>query len=152
MADFKFNVLTVLPERLNVITAKLGSAAGQNYTDKDIDKIVKGGALSNFFLADDGDELEGFIDNIDGGPTANGFVVGGVKRPDTGFRIEAQVAAGVVTPLVYGDLVVAGAQLALGTKGLPQVRKGTPAIWKYKVIQVRTTGAAGTNVLLERVA
>lgn len=152
MADFKFNVLTVLPERLNVITAKLGSAAGQAYTDKDTKKIVKGGSVSNFFLAADGDELEGFIDNIDGGPTANGFVVGGVARPDTGFRVEAQVAAGVAAPLVFGDLVVAGDQLPLGTKGLPQVKKGTPAIWKYKVIQVRSTGAAGSLVLLERVA
>lgn len=152
MADFKFNVLTVLPERLNVIGAKLGSAAGQAYTDKDIGKVVTGGAVSNFFLAADGAELEGFIDNIDGGPPAGGFVFGGVARPDTGFRVEAQVAADVVTPLVYGDLVVSSGELALGTKGLPQVKKGTPEIWKYKVIQVRTTGAAGTNVLLERVA
>jgi hypothetical protein len=151
MADFKFNVLVVLPERLNVVTAKLGSAAGQNYTDKDVGKAMKMGALSNYVLASDGDELEGFLDNIDQGPTANGFVVGGVQRPDTGFRVEAQVAAGVATPLVFGDLVVAGAQLALGTKGLPQVKKGTPAIWKYKVIRVYTTGAAGTTVLLERV-
>lgn len=152
MADFNFNVLTVLPERLNVITAKLGSAAGQNYTDKDKQKIVKMGDVSNFALAVDGDEIEGFIDNIDGGPTAGGFVVGGVARPDTGFRVLAQVAAGVATPLVFGDLVVAGAQLALGTSGLPQVRKGTPAIWKYKVIRLIGNGSAGTNVLLERVA
>lgn len=152
MADFKFNVLTVMPERLNVVTAKLGSAAGQNYTDKDVGKPVKMGALSNYVLAADGDEIGGFIDNIDGGPTANGFRVGGVSRPDSGFRIEAEVADGVATPLVFGDLVVCGAQVALGTKGLPQVKKGTPAIWKYQVIQVRTTGAAGTKVLLERVA
>ena len=152
MADFNFNVLTVLPERLNVIVAKLGSAAGQAYTDKDKNKIVKMGAVSNFALAADGDEIEGFIDNIDGGPTAGGFVVGGVARPDTGFRVLAQVAAGVATPLVFGDMVVAGAQLALGTAGLPQVRKGTPAIWKYKVIRLIGNGSAGTNVLLERVA
>lgn len=152
MADFKFNVLTVLPERLNVVTTKLGSAAGQQYTDKDIKKAMKMGPVSNYMLASDGDELEGFLDNVDGGPTAGGFIVGGVARPDTGFRVEAQVAAGVATPLVFGDLVVAGNQLALGTKGLPQVKKGTPAIWKYKVIRVFTTGAAGTTVLLERVA
>jgi hypothetical protein len=152
MADYKFNVLTGMPERLNVITAKLGSAAGQAYTDKDKGKILTGGAVSNFFLADDGDEIQGFLDNVDGGPPANGFPVGGVARPDTGLRVEAQVAAGVATPLVFGDLVVAGAQLALGTAGLPQVKKGTPAIWKWQVIQVRTTGAAGTKVLLERVA
>ena len=32
MADFKFNVLVVLPERLNVITTKLGAAAGLKVT------------------------------------------------------------------------------------------------------------------------
>lgn len=152
MADFKFNVLVVLPERLNVITAKLGAAAGENYTDKDVKKIMTMGAVSNFTLAADGAEIEGFLDNVDGGPTANGFRVGGVSRPDTGIRVEAQVAAGVATPLVFGDLVVAGAQLPLGTKGLPQVKKGTPAIFKYKVIRLITNGAAGGTVLLERVA
>lgn len=153
MADYKFAVRTVLPERLNVIPAKLGSAAGQAYTDKEIKKPVTMGPVSNFFLAADGDEIQGFIDNIDGGPPANGFPVGGVSRPDTGIIVEAQVAADVVTPLVFGDLVVCGIQLPLGTKGLPQVKKGTPAIWKYRVIRlVSGAGAAGGVVLLERVA
>lgn len=152
MADFKFNVLVVLPERLNVITAKLGAAAGENFTDKDIKKIVTMGTVSNFTLAVADGEIEGFIDNIDGGPTANGFVVGGVARPDTGVRVEAQVAAGaaVVAPL---DLVVAGAQLPLGTKGLPQIKKGTPATFKYRVMRIVSgNGGPGSIVVLERVA
>lgn len=152
MADFKFNVLVVLPERLNVIVAKLGAAAGENFTDKDIKKIVSMGTVSNFTLAVADAEIEGFIDNIDGGPTANGFVVGGVARPDTGVRVEAQVAAGAaaVAPL---DLVVAGAQLPLGTKGLPQIKKGTPTTFKYRVMRIVSgNGGPGSIVVLERVA
>lgn len=152
MSDFKFNVLTVLPERLNVITSKLGAAAGERYTDKDIKKIVTMGVVSNFALAADGDDIEGFIDNIDGGPTANGFVVGGVAHPDTGFRVEAAVAAGAA-PVAVKDYVVAGAQLPLGTKGLPQVKKGTPAVFKYRVMRIVSgTGGPGSVLVLERVA
>ena len=152
MADFKFNVLVVLPERLNVITTKLGAAAGENYTDKDVKKIMTMGAVSNFALAADGDEIEGFLDNVDGGPPAGGFRVGGVARPDTGIRVEAQVAAGAAAVAVK-DLVVAGAQLALGTKGLPQVKKGTPATFKYRIMRIISgNGGPGSVVLLERVA
>ena len=152
MSDFKFNVLTVLPERLNVITTKLGAAAGENFTDKDIKKIVTMGTVSNFTLAADGDEIEGFIDNIDGGPTANGFRVGGVARPDTGVRIEAQVAVGAAQVAVK-DLVVAGAQLALGTKGLPQIKKGVPETFKYRIMRIVSgNGGPGSIVVLERVA
>ena len=153
MSDFKFNVLTVLPERLNVITAKLGAAAGENYTDKDIKKIVTMGTVSNFTLAADGDEIEGFIDNIDGGPTANGFRVGGVARPDTGIRVEAQVAADAVVVVAVKDLVVAGAQLPLGTKGLPQIKKGVPETFKYRIMRIVSgNGGPGSIVVLERVA
>lgn len=152
MSDFKFNVLTVLPERLNVITTKLGAAAGENYTDKDVKKIMTMGAVSNFALAADGDEIEGFLDNVDGGPTANGFRVGGVARPDTGIRVEAAVAAGAA-PVVVKDLVVAGVQLPLGTKGLPQIKKGTPATFKYRIMRIISgNGGPGSVVLLERVA
>jgi hypothetical protein len=152
MADYKFNVLTVLPERLNVITTKLGSAPGQAYTDKDKKKLMTMGTVSNYALAADGDEIEGFLDNVDGGPTAGGFVVGGVSRPDTGFRVEAAVAAGAATVAVK-DLVVAGAQLPLGTSGLPQVKKGTPAIFKYRVMRIISgNGGPGSVLVLERVA
>lgn len=152
MADFKFNVLVVLPERLNVITTKLGAAAGENYTDKDVKKIMTMGDVSNFALAADGDEIEGFLDNVDGGPTANGFRVGGVARPDTGIRVEAQVAAGAAA-VVVKDLVVAGVQLPLGTKGLPQVKVGAPKVFKYRIMRIISgNGGPGSVVLLERVA
>lgn len=151
MADFEFKPLTHSPERLNVISAKLGANAAGKFTDKDIKKAVKMGPVGNYLLCADGDELDGFVDNVDGGGTSGGFSFGGVARGNVGFRVEAQVAPGA-TALVFGDLVVAGAQLPLGTPGLPRVKKGTPAIHKYRVINLYTgAGAAGTTVLLEKV-
>lgn len=151
MADFEFKPLTHSPERLNVISTKLGANAAGKFTDMDIKKAVKMGPVGNYLLCADGDELDGFVDNIDGGGTSGGFSFGGVARGNVGFRVEAQVAAGA-DALAFGDLVVAGAQLPLGTPGLAQVKKGTPAIHKYRVINLYTgAGAPGTTVLLEKV-
>lgn len=146
---FDFNLLTHTPERLNVISAKLGPDVDTKYTDKDKKKAVKAKAGGGYVLCADGDELDGFIDSVDQF-TVEGFSFGGVARGNVGFRVEAQVAAGVATPLAFNDLVVAGAQLARGTPGLPQVKKGTPSIHRYRVLRL-TTGAAGSIVLLEKV-
>ena len=149
MNQFDFNLLTHSPERLNVISAKLGPNIATKYSDLDKKKAVKAQAGGRYVLCSDGDDLDGFIDSVEAA-TQDGFSFGGVARGNVGYRIEAQVAASVVTPLVFGDLVVAAAQLAVGTKGLAQVKKGTPAIHKYRVLRL-TTGAAGTTVLLEKV-
>lgn len=149
MNQFDFNVLTHSPERLNVVSSKLGPDVNTKYTDKDIKKPVKAQAGGRHVICSDGDDIEGFIDSVESW-TTDGFSFGGVARGNVGYRVEAQVAAAVVTPLVFGDLVVAGVQLARGTKGLPQVKKGTPAVHKYRVLRL-TTGAAGTTVLLEKV-
>lgn len=149
--DFQFKPLAQSPERLNVISAKLGPDANTKYTDKDKKKAVKMGTVSNYVLCADGDELDGFIDNIDGGGTAGGFSFGGVARGNVGFRVEAQVAAGAVA-VTLGALVVAGTQLPVGTEGLPQIKAGAPTLHKYRVINLYTgAGAAGTTVLLEKV-
>ena len=149
MNQFDFNLLTHSPERLNVISAKLGPDVNTKYSDKDKKKPLKAQAGGRYVLCSDGDELDGFLDSVEAA-TQDGYSFGGVARGNVGFRVEAQVAAAVVTPLVFGDLVVAGAQLAVGTKGLPQVKKGTPAVHKYRVLRL-TTGAAGSTVLLEKV-
>lgn len=76
MAKFQFSKLTADPNRLNVITAKLGSRAGNatelkaglgEYSDAEINKAVKLGPVSNYLLCADGDEIDGIIDNIDSG-------------------------------------------------------------------------------------
>lgn len=161
MAKFAFAVLTNDPNRLNVISTKLGSRAGNatelkaglgEYSDAEIKKAVKLGTQSNYVLCADGDELDAFIDNIDSGGTEDGFTFGGVARGNAGQRHEVQVATGVVAALVIGDLVVAGAQLPVGTKGLAQVKKGTPELHKYRVMRILTgTGVAGDKVLIEKV-
>ena len=149
MADKKFAVLAHSPERLNVISTKIGAAKGEKYTDKDIKKAVKMGTVSNYLLCVDGDDLEGFIDNIDGGGTTGGFVFGGVAHPNSGFRVEVNATE----KLAVRDTVVAAAQLPLGTEGLAQVKKGAGVLFKYRVISLLGdgTGNAGTTVLLEKV-
>lgn len=159
MAKFAFALLTNNPERLNVITAKLGSRAGNatelkaglgEYGDAEVNKAVKLGTVDNFVLCADGDELDGFIDNIDAGGTENGFTLGGVARCNGGQRMKVQVAAGA-TAVAIDDLVVAGEQLAVGTEGLAQVKEGTPTRHLWRVMSLLGgTGAAGSNILIEK--
>ncbi|MCY1361249.1 hypothetical protein D9M69_479090 [compost metagenome] len=149
MADFAFNVLTHSPERLNVISTKLGPDADTKYTDKDKKKAVKLGSAANHVFCAGGDEIEGFIDSIEVA-TEGGFSFGGVARGNRGFRVEAQIGVNQgATPAAVGDLVVADVQLARGTVGLPQVKTGTPARHLWRIMSVRGTGAAGTVVVLE---
>lgn len=149
--DFQFAELTHSPERINVITTKLGTGAIK-YTDKDVKKAVKlGDDGKSYVLAADGDDLEGFIDNIDGGGTAGGYTVGGVARPNGGFRVRVTVAAAQATALVIKDQVVAAAQAAVGTKSLALVKAGDGVLNKYRVIRLYGNGTAGTDVLLEKI-
>jgi hypothetical protein len=149
MADFQFNVLTHSPERLNVISSKLGPDAATKYTDKDVRKAVKLGDKANHVLCVAGDELEGFIDSVDAA-TAGGFAFGGVARGNRGFRVDAVVGAGQgATPIKVRDLVVADDQVAIGTKGLPAVKTGAPKVHLYRVMNVRGNGLPGDKVVLE---
>jgi hypothetical protein len=148
MADFAFNALAQSPDRLNVISSKLGPNAATKYTQADIQKAVKLGSAANHVLCVSGDELEGFIDSVDAA-TEGGFSFGGVARCTRGSRVDAQVGAGQAGNLGVGALVVAADQLAIGTKGRPQVMAGAPATHKWRVMTVRGTGAVGTMVVLE---
>lgn len=151
MADFQFAELTHSPERINVITTKVGTIAAKP-TDKDVKKAMKlADDGASYIFAADGDDLEGFLDNIDGGPTAGGFTVGGVALGGSGFRVRATVAAGQAVALKVKDQVVAAAQLALGTKGLAQVKAGEGVLEKYKVLRLYGNGSAGTDVLLVKI-
>lgn len=158
-AKFKFRTLTNDPNRLNVISTKLGARQGTageqraglgEYSDTERFKAVKIGTEENFVLCADGDELDGFIDNIDSGGTTEGFTFGGVARGNAGLRIEAQVATGAAK-LSINDLVVAAAQLAVGTPGLPQVKGGAPERHLYRVMSIVSgTGVAGDRVIIEK--
>lgn len=158
-AKFKFALLTNNPERLNVITAKLGSRAGNanelkagfgEYGTEEENKAVKLGTADNFVLCADGDELDGFIDNIDGGSTESGYTLGGVARCNGGQRMKVQVAVGA-TQVAIDDLVVAAAQLPVGTAGLAQVKEGTPTRHLWRVLSLLSgTGVAGNEILIEK--
>lgn len=150
MADFRYAVLAQSPERLNVIATKLGSAKGEKITDKDIKKAMKLGQVSNFVFCQDGDELEGFLDHVQGGPTAGGYTFGGVARGGPGFRVNATVADSQTPNLKPGDLVVAADQPELGKESQPVVRKGAPKVFVYRVITTWDEGKPGTTVVLER--
>lgn len=149
MADFEFNVLTHSPERLNVISTRLGPDPATKYTSADVKKAVKLAAGSTHVLCSSGNEIEGFIDSVDSA-TNGGYSFGGVARCNRGCRVEAQIGANQgATPAALNDLVVADAQLAVGTKGLPQVRTGTPTRHLWRILALKGNGTAGTKVVLE---
>ena len=120
---FNFPELTHSPERLNVISTKLGAAAGEGFTtNADVGKPMVMGKVGNHSIAADGADIEGFLDNVDAGPTADKFPVGGVARCNAGTR-KVVTVTGVASVL---DFVVAGANAAAGTKnegGYGVVRK-----------------------------
>lgn len=149
MADFEFNVLTHSPERLNVISSKLGPDANTKYSDLDKKKPVVIGPVGNHVICAAGQELEGFIDSVEAA-TSGGFSFGGVARGNRGLRVEAQVGANQgATAMKVGDHVVADVQAAVGVKSLPLVKTGAPETHKYRVMNVRGTGVAGDLVVLE---
>lgn len=124
---FNFRTLTHSPERLNVISTKLGATSSEKFTGVDVGKPMKMGTKGNMVTTADGDPIEGFLDNIDAGPTADGHVFGGVARCNSGTRMEVWVvgAAAVL------DLVVASVNAAAGTANaeskLGKVKKATVA-------------------------
>lgn len=148
MREFRFRVLTTGPETLNVISSKLGPDAATKYGTVDAKKAVKLGPVGNHILCASGDEIDGFIDSVDAA-TQDGFSFGGVARGVRGLRVEAEVGPNQAAALVVGDFVVADDQLPPGTKGLPRVKKGTPAVNRYRVMTVDGTGLAGSTVVLE---
>lgn len=147
--NFAFNLLTHSPERLNVISTRLGTGGNDQWDDKEIGKAVKLGTSSNHVLCEDGDEIQAIVDNIDSGGTSGGFTFGGVARGNRGFRVKAVVGAGQVDPVKLDDLVVADTQIPTGTKGVAQVKVGTPVLNKWRILAIRGDGSAGSEVIIE---
>lgn len=155
---FNFRALTQSPERLNVVTAKLGADnTTSGFTDKDIGKPMKMGNQGNFKICAAGDEIEGFLDNVDGGPTADGMTIGGVAIGNRGLRVRAKVS-GAAAVL---DYVVAGTNAAIAAadaSGLGVVKEafdtdGTTKIKSnWRIIAFETDATTGTDAIavLER--
>ena len=130
---FDFTTLTHDPERLNVVSTKLGATTAEKWSDADLGKAMKmGTAGGNHVACVSGDEIEGILDSIDAGGTTDGFVFGGVARGVEGARFRA-VAAGAIN---LKGLVVADDQAPVGQDqgGAVIVKAGTPATFKWRVI------------------
>jgi len=152
MADFDFNLLTHSPERLNVISTRLGAGNTPNdrWDDAEVGKAVKLGPNATHVHCENGDEIEAIVDNIDSGGTNGGYSFGGVARGNRGFRVKAVIGANQgATAAALGDLVVADAQVAKGTKGVARVKTGTPVVNKWRILALRGDGTAGTEVIIE---
>lgn len=150
---FNFRVLTNNPERLNVISTKLGTTKGEGYSDADRGKPMVMGKMGNMVVAGADAEIEGFLDTVDAGGTQDGLAFGGVARGGEGSRFEVEL----VGEAAVLDFVVAAANEAVGTKatsGLGKVQAGTPATHKWRIIAFTNDAEAGTGgeiAIIERV-
>ena len=148
MAKFQFVPLVDTAEQ---VTARLGSGtrtSGDTTSDADIGKLVKLGGDSRYDFAALGDEFEGAMTAFAAAPQDD-YNMGTVQKEG---RLRCTVEAGGTT-LVVGDYVVAGTIVAKGTKlgtSYPKVEKATTTpIFKWRVIALYGSGAAGTDVLVE---
>ena len=145
---FQFAPLTTNPAELDITSAAIGDNTKQVGSEFDIGKAVKLGEDQNYVLCEANDEIEGFINAVSPQTVNDGFSFGGIQRRK---RIMAQVGANQGgTAMAVGDFVVADAQIAFGTKGVAQVKTGTPTMYLWRVLRVDGAGAAGDMVLLER--
>lgn len=145
---FQFTPLTTTPAELDIISAAIGDNTQQAGSDFDIGKAVKLGDDQNYVLCDASDEIEGFINTVSPQTVNDGFSFGGIQRRK---RIMAQVGANQgAGAMAVKDYVVADAQVAFGTKGVAQVKTGTPTTYLWRVLRVDGTGVVGDMVLLER--
>lgn len=145
---FQFTPLTTTPAELDIASAAIGDDTQQASSDFDIGKAVKLGDEQNYILCTAGDEIEGFINTVSPQTVNDGYSFGGIQRRK---RIMAEVGANQGgTAMAVLDYVVADDQVAFGTKGVAQVKTGTPTSYLWRVLRVDGDGTTGTAVLLER--
>lgn len=146
MTDFVFGETAPTGK---VISAALGVDANSDLNTNDIGKAVKLGASQNYTLCADGDEIEGFVTSVESFTVNDGWSFGGVV---VNGRKEVEVGSEEVGVVSIGELVVAGAQVAANTAGVPKVKGGAPTTHMWRCIRhITGTGAAGDTILIERV-
>lgn len=150
---FTFRTLTHSPERLNVISAKLGATEREGFkTGTDVGKPMAMGTIpGTFAIAAAGAEIEGFLDNVDAGGTTDGFDFGGVACGNRGLRYHAEIegAANLFDLVVAGDNATAGEANA---SGLGKVKVGEPKLHIWRIIDIAggaDTATGGETVTLE---
>ena len=126
-------------------TEMLGAATDE-FKYADVNKAVKYAGVQ-MDLAVAGDDIVGFVETLNA-TTSDLHSVGTVKKSG---RVRVEVGVGEVGTLAVGDLIVADAQVALGTAGRAMVKGGAPAVYKWAVMWLDGDGTAGTTVVIERV-
>lgn len=160
MAKFQFTELIL--QMNEIITARLGATADAagHLGDEEQNKIVKLVGDSRYNLAAAGNEIEGFINSIQGA-TLDGWTIGSVqvggRKVVTCDGAEATPGTGTVS---IGDYVVTGTVVAKGTalSGGPKVCtattqatiKNSPFAWRVVSLGSAGTGAVGTAALIEK--
>ena len=149
MTDFIFTE-NVDAEKLQVVSAALGTGSGNKFTNNDVGKPVKLSTANNYVLCATTNEIEGFVHSVSPETVNGGYTFGGVQ---TNGRKIAKVGPNQTGTLTIGELAVADTPSAVGTAdAYPLVREGTPANFKWRVIRlVSGTGVAGDLVLLEKI-
>lgn len=153
---FNYRLLTHTPERLNVISTKLGDA-NDAYTQADVGKPMVFNGVGSMKIATDGAEIEGFLDNIDPGPTADLCVMGGVARANRGARFQARVLIAQDSTLNLYSYVVAGVSTGIGTPsvdGLPMVKpsgSGGATVTGWRIIALEGDVASITEPDVENI-
>lgn len=162
---FHFGTLTHSPETKRVDSTCLGTGPDAPWTDKELGKAVKMGNQANHVHCVEGDEIEGFVDNIDAGGTENeGFTFGGVARGGRHIAIIGENQGAEPAKLL--DLVVADDQPARGewilasamapgsaepNKGVAVVKTGSPTKQLWRIVHIYSgEGEAGSVVCLDR--
>jgi hypothetical protein len=151
-------VRTLLAESgvAKVHSEALGDNTNQ-FGNQDVGALVKL-AANSYVQCADGDEIGGQVASVEEFTVNDGYAFGTVKKS---HRIKAIVGAnGDTTAVTVGALVVADVQPALkgkltsGSGGdistLGHVKVGTPTLNKWQVIYVSGAGAAGEEVILEK--
>jgi hypothetical protein len=160
MTDFAF---TELADMAEVQSGALGASSAGKFADIDRGKSVKKSTANNFILCVGGNEIEGFVTSVAPYTVNQGFSFGSVQVEGRKLAVVGANQGG--TPMAVGDLVVSDTQAALGTGltgtgtgvnaqslGMPPVKTGTPATFKWRCIRIITgTGVAGDQILIESI-
>lgn len=156
---FYFGLLTQSADEMGVISTCLGTGIKDQYDDKDVGKAVKMGTSANHVFCEDGDDIEGFIDNIDAGGTENeGYTFGGVSYGGRHAAVLTDAAA-LLDYVVAADQPEQGVQELGSSKapgvvgpmvGLATVRKGDAKIHHWRILHIFGDGKAGDVVVLGR--
>lgn len=168
----KFQMAPVILDG-DVVTARLGSASGSAnfFDDKEVGKVVKLIADSQYNLAAVGDLIEAFVSSVSAAPLDD-FSVGGVLLEGSVWaKADGLQATPGVGAIAVGDFVVTGTVTAKGTV-LPSDVKvckstvqpgGVPAdlteaglmaklaVFAWRVVSLGPvgTGAVGTRILIQ---